>query len=732
MPHDVLEYARLCEGYPELWGGIECTVARIGESYRDQSAETGHDQRLSDLDAIAALGIRTLRYPALIEKIAAGSPDKSDWRWHDGRLGRLRDLGISPILGLVHHGSGPRYTTLLDPAFPDIVARHAHNVAARYPWVEMFTPVNEPLTTARFSGLYGHWYPHRRNYRTFLKALVMQCRAVLQSMAAIRSVTPSAKLVQTEDLGRTFSTPLLAYQAEHENERRWLSFDLLCGLVDRSHPWFEIFRSNGITEAELRPFLDAPCPPDIVGINHYLTSDRYLDQKTSSYPAGTVGGNGRHRYADVAAARVDLPAHELGPFARLMEVWQRYRLPTAITEVHNGSTRDEQLRWLMHVWSAACRARHQGVDLRAVTVWCLFGSVDWDSLLTERRGMYEPGAFDVRSSPIRPTAVAAATRSLALSGSFDHPVLEHPGWWTRSDRFHRPSAPAVSHRPAKTCPVVIADGGGTLAAAFARHCDARGIPHLLLGRADTDLAMVDTVQEALKSHEPWAVIDTVDFTALDPAVVEPPPGRGERRGSDVLARACAEQGTKLVTFSSDLVFDGCLGRPYVEGDAPRPACAVGERLSREEVAVRLAHPAALVIRTSALFAPWDVRHFLQETLAALAAGKAVRAVDSHRVSPTYVPDLVNATLDLLIDGESGLWHLANEGTLSWYEFARLAAEHAGVSTERLSPSRTDPARVTALSSERGCIMPKIECAIRRFTHETTGKGVRDFALLDVG
>src|SRR5215204_4375907 len=111
MPHDVLEHSRLGEGYPELWGGIECTVARIGESYRDQSAETGHDQRLSDLDAIGALGIRTLRYPALLEKIAPGSPDKSDWRWHDERLGRLRALGISPILGLVHHGSGPRYTT---------------------------------------------------------------------------------------------------------------------------------------------------------------------------------------------------------------------------------------------------------------------------------------------------------------------------------------------------------------------------------------------------------------------------------------------------------------------------------------------------------------------------------------------------------------------------------------------------------------------------------------------
>jgi dTDP-4-dehydrorhamnose reductase len=732
MPHDVFEQTRQPEGRPEMWGGLECTVARIGESYRDQTAETGHDDRPSDLDAIAALGIRTLRYPALLERIAPGSPDTPDWRWHDERLGRLRELGIAPILGLVHHGSGPRYTNLLDPAFPDIVARHAHEVAARYPWVEMFTPINEPLTTARFSGLYGHWYPHRRSYRAFLKALVMQCQAVLRSMAAIRSVTPAAKLVQTEDLGKTFATPRLRYQADHENERRWLSFDLLCGRVDSAHPWYEIFLLNGVTEAELRPFLDAPCPPDIVGINHYLTSDRYLDEKTGNYPAGTIGGNGRHRYADVAAARVDLPAEELGPLARLMEVWRRYRLPTAITEVHNGSTRDEQLRWLMHVWSAACQARREGADVRAVTAWCLFGSVDWDSLLMERRGTYEPGAFDVRSSPVRPTAIAAATRSLALSGTFEHPVLEHPGWWTRSDRFYRPSRPVVSYRRAKASPIVIAERGGPMARAIARHCDARGISHVLLGGAEGDLATVDGVEEMLRSHKPWAVIDAPDVAAGDPPAIEPPTDRAERRGSDVLARACAEHGAKLVTFSSDLVFDGRLGRPYVESDAPQPACAAGESLRRAEVAVGRAHPAALIIRTSALFGPGDFGHFLQETLAALAAGRSVRVPGNERVSPTYMPDLVNVTLDLLIDGESGLWHLVNDGTLSWYEFARLAAEHAGIRTERLIAVRTQPERVKALSSERGRVMPKIECALRRFSHETAGKRVPDEPLLDVG
>jgi hypothetical protein len=62
----------------------------------------------------------------------------------------------------VHHGSGPRHTDLLDPAFATGLADYAGAVAARYPWVTDWTPVNEPLTTARFAALYGFWYPHAR------------------------------------------------------------------------------------------------------------------------------------------------------------------------------------------------------------------------------------------------------------------------------------------------------------------------------------------------------------------------------------------------------------------------------------------------------------------------------------------------------------------------------------------------------------------------------------------
>ena len=132
---------------------MECTVNRVGGRWFDQLVWSGHQWRDDDLERFASLGISAIRYPVLWERLAPRSLDDIDWHWTDRRLAQLNDLGLRPILGLVHHGSGPAYTSLLDPAFPEKLARFAEAVARRYPWVSDYTPVNEPLTTARFSAL---------------------------------------------------------------------------------------------------------------------------------------------------------------------------------------------------------------------------------------------------------------------------------------------------------------------------------------------------------------------------------------------------------------------------------------------------------------------------------------------------------------------------------------------------------------------------------------------------
>lgn len=705
----------------EAWGGLECTVARVGNLFRDQIVETGHFDRSGDLAAIAALGIRTLRYPVIWETISPDNPATAEWGWHDERLGQLRDLGIAPIAGLIHHGSGPHYTSLLDPAFPDLLARHAERVAARYPWITMFTPVNEPLTTARFSGLYGHWYPHGHDVRIFLRMLVNQCRAVVLSMQAIRRIIPDARLVQTEDMGKVFSTPLLQYQADYENERRWLSFDLLCGRVDRTHSWYRIFLDAGIDEKALAFFTGAACAPDIIGINHYLTSERFLDHRLQHYPEYHHSGNDRHRYADAEAVRIDLPHGETGPQARLAEVWERYRLPIAITEAHHGCSREEQLRWLIEVWNAAGKLKGDGADIRAVTVWSMLGAVDWNTLLVQSNGFYETGVFDARCDVLRPTALATATASLAATGTFDHPVLDRAGWWRRDERLYRPvrrgGIARIAGSPRR---LAITGATGTLGQAFSRICTVRGLDHDLLTRADMDIADAASVESALTRRRPWAVINTAGYVRVAEAADNAERCyRENAEGAEIVARVCARLGIPFVTFSSDLVFDGQLGRAYVESDPVSPICVYGSSKVEAERRVLQACPQALVVRTSAFFGPWDRYSFAHAVLRDLAAGLQVEASDALLVSPTYVPDLAHAALDLLIDGATGIWHLANQGAISWHELASRVALEARLDTATLIRAGDDGKRFTALSSERGLILPTLDSAIQRFVCEST-------------
>jgi dTDP-4-dehydrorhamnose reductase len=711
----------------ELWGGLECTIARVGDDFRDQLAETGHRDRPGDLDLVAGLGIRTLRYPVLWESVAPDHPDRCDFSWHDGQFARLRALGIRPIAGLVHHGSGPRYTSLVDPAFPDLFAAYAARVAERYPWVDLWTPVNEPLTTARFSGLYGHWYPHGRDEATYLRALHTECKATVLAMRAIRRVNPAAQLVQTDDLGKIFSTPMLAYQAEYENERRWLGFDLLCGRVDRDHRFWGEFLRAGLSERDLAVFHDADGTPDIFGINHYLTSDRYLDQRLSRYPEHHWGGNGRHRYADAEAVRVHLPAHEIGFAARLRETWARYRRPIAITEVHHGCSRDEQLRWLVEVWNAAHAVRDEGVDMRGVTIWTLFGTVDWSSLLTQRREHYEPGPFDVRGPAPRRTALAHAAESLAKTGAYDHPVLDRAGWWWRDERFYRPKGQSAGSGVQVAVPrrVLVTGATGTLGRAMTRLCDHRGLDHVVTTRAELDIADRASVRAALERHRPWAVVNNAGYVRVADAEREPERcRRANVDGAVILAEACAAMGIPYLTFSSDLVFDGAKGAPYVESDATNPGGVYGATKAEAERRVLEAHPRALVARTSAFFGPWDRHNFVWAALNALSAGRTFEA-GADVVSPTYVPDLVHGALDLLIDGGEGLWHLANRGSMSWAELARHAAVTAGLDPDLVRVTGDGPVRDTTLSSERGLLLPSLESAVERYFREADGDWVLD-------
>lgn len=710
----------------EMWGGAECTVNRVHDRFFDQDALAGDRRRAGDVAMFAGLGLRALRYPILWERVSPKAPDRHDWAATDEGLAALRHEGVSVVAGLVHHGSGPRYTDLLDDGFASGLARHADAVARRYPWIETWTPVNEPLTTARFAALYGHWYPHRRDEGAFWRALLNQIDGVRLAMRAIRAINPAARLLQTDDLGRTYAPAPLGHQATFDNLRRWAGWDMLCGRLTPRHPLWPRIARYGL-EARLRVVADDPCPPDLIGINHYLTSDRFLDHRLQLYPPHTHGGSESQRYADVEAVRVLVPP-PAGLEGALREAWARYGIPIVVSEVHNGCTREEQLRWLAEAWAVAGRLREDGIDVRAVTVWALLGSHNWNTLLT-RPGVYEPGVFDLSGGAARPTALATLVRALAM-GSPRPPLAAGAGWWRRPTRLLHPPVrrpgPIEDFREDRMSfpapPLLILGATGTLGQAIAGACVARNIPHVLAARNAMSLGDPGGMAAMLDRHRPWAVANAAGWVRVDDAERERDAClRANATGAISLARLCADRGIATLSISSDLVFDGGKSSGYREDDPPNPINVYGESKARMEAGILALPGGHLVVRTAAFFSPFDTHNFAMALADRVGAGVPFLAARDVVVSPTYVPHLVATMLDLLIDGETGLWHLANDEALSWAAFASRIARRCGFDARLVRPmpaaelgwSALRPAN-SGLRTGRGSPLPALDLALDQF------------------
>jgi len=318
-------------------------------------------------------------------------------------------------------------------------------------------------------------------------------------------------------------------------------------------------------------------------------------------------------------------------------------------------------------------------------------------------------------------------------------VLDTPGWWHRLDRFCYPSVnhhhePELSPNSrsvkrggdASRC-LLITGATGTLGQAFARICTRRGLAYQLLSRAQLDIAERESVVRAIDRYEPWAIINTAGYVRVDDAEADAERCMRENVvGPVCLARECERNGLPFVTFSSDLVFDGLKNDQYIESDERSPLNVYGRSKAEAELRVLEHFSKALVIRTSAFFGPWDRFNFVHLVLDTLTKGRSFFAAADITISPTYVPDLVNAVLDLLIDGEHGVWHVANSGQVTWAEFARLAALKGGRDTTGV---KSRPARAlgfvaprpsfTALTSERGSFMPPFEESLDRCVREMT-------------
>ena len=711
----------------EIWGGIEGTINRVGDNYIDQSEFSGHYNRETDIDLIASLGIKMLRYPILWEKHQPKKDTEIDWGFTERNLLRLKKLNVEPIAGLVHHGSGPTFVDFFDGSFEQGVADYAKLVAKKFPWLEYYTPVNEPLTTARFCGLYGHWYPHKKDAYSFYRVLLSECKATIMAMAAIREINPNAKLIQTEDLGKVYSTPLLKYQADFENERRWLSYDLITGMLTPDKTMYKFLTGMGFKNQELDYFLENHCKPDIVGFNYYITSERYLDENLQKYPQHVHGGNGRHQYADVEVVRVPYQ-QKTGPSVLLKEAWERYKLPLAITECHLHCTREEQMRWFHEMWETANQLQANGVDIRALTAWAILGTYGWNKLVTKPWGLYEPGVFNLRSGKPRPTAMVKLIRELSKNKVYQQPVLKTFGWWKQEKRIAYPDANIFRINPIKPTtlsqPILVLGRSASVENGFEKICADRNI-HCVV---HNQIGLVDQVEfeKLIREINPWAIINLQEYADLEQA--EQNPENCFKINTDttlLLAEACKKNAIKLVTFSSAFVFNGEKEEAYLETDAVSPRNIFGQSKAKAEEMLLQHFPETLIVRVGKLFSPWESSGFISKILNRIKEGRTVEAANDNLISLTYVPDLVHETLNILLDDECGIVHAANQGQTTDANLARKAAQFArlndslvkGVPTAKLQQKIPAPQNA-ALRSEKGVLLPEFESALKHYLEIT--------------
>lgn len=236
--------------------------------------------------------------------------------------------------------------------------------------------------------------------------------------------------------------------------------------------------------------------------------------------------------------------------------------------------------------------------------------------------------------------------------------------------------------------VVITGGRGMLARAVADALKTRGHAFTALGRGSLDITNEQHVRDLFRKTAPTLLINCAAHTKVDLCEDEVEKAAAiNGRALGLLGAAAREHGTFVVHFSTDFVFDGTGTRPYQPHDPVNPLSAYGRSklLGEREIQASGCHQ-WLILRTSWLYGRGGAS-FPRTIVERARQGAPLRVVNDQIGSPTYTPDLAQATLDLLDRGTNGIWHVCNSGSTSWFDFARGALEEFGVPAS-ISPIST--------------------------------------------
>lgn len=226
--------------------------------------------------------------------------------------------------------------------------------------------------------------------------------------------------------------------------------------------------------------------------------------------------------------------------------------------------------------------------------------------------------------------------------------------------------------------VALTGAGGMLGTEIVRAAAARGVPLTAWDRAACDVTDAASVARVVDSVRPRVVIHAGAWTDVDGC--EADPDRAllvNAKGTANVAAACRAAGARLVTVSTDYVFDGTSDAGYAEDDPPSPISVYGWSKLMAEDATRALGDSGCVVRTAWVYADHG-RNFLLTVLRLAAERDALDVVDDQRGCPTFAADLARALLDVALrPGASGVLHAVNAGAVTWHAFARRILERMG-------------------------------------------------------
>lgn len=359
--------------------GIENSIPTInnGRTRVDQMETCGHyRQWQTDFDLVEDLGIRYLRFGPPLHKTFL-APGRYDWEFADLTLRDLKARDITPIVDLCHFGVPDWIGNFQNPDFPVLFARYAADFAERYPWIQLYTPVNEMFICAVFSAQYGWWNEQLTTDLGFVTALKHIVKANVMAMREILKRRPDAIFIQSESSEYYHAdSPAAIGPAETLNAKRFLSLDLNYGRRVNSD-MYEYLMDNGMTREEYHFFLGNRLKQHcILGNDYYWTNEHRVHADGSTCASGEVFG-----YTEITR-----------------QYYGRYGLPVMHTETNlrEGPNGDEAVNWLWKEWASVLRLRNIGIPTVGFTWYSLTDQVDWDTALREQNGTVNAlGLYDL-------------------------------------------------------------------------------------------------------------------------------------------------------------------------------------------------------------------------------------------------------------------------------------------------------------------------------------------------